>query len=124
MIHHFFRANEIYENAIVRDLQLFSEREFTKLLQHHQHISFFVWGEQRGGAGDAGKDASAPKKEHVSSNKHDTVKGQTQQSRDAYTRSSAACEVRQSRSGCCQLAVRGAMAREVHFTMIESGENS
>jgi hypothetical protein len=103
MLHPFFRANEIYENAIVRDLQLFSEREFAKLLQHYQHISVFCAGQSAGGCRRC--------------HKRDTVKGQTPRSRDAYTRSSAACEVGRS----SQLAVRGDMARDVHF---KSGENS
>ena len=47
MLHPFFRANEIYENAIVRYLQLFSEREFAKLLQHHSISAFFVRRETR-----------------------------------------------------------------------------
>ena len=53
MLHPFFRANEIYENAIVRDLQLFSKENSQNCFSIISISAFFVRGNRRGGAGDA-----------------------------------------------------------------------
>ena len=56
MLHPFFRANEIYENAIVRDLQLFSEREFAKLTAYQR----FLCGAKRDAAKARDSGAETP----------------------------------------------------------------
>ena len=91
MLHPFFRANEIYENAIVRDLQLFSEREFAKLTAYQR----FLCGAKRDAAKARDSGAETPTQGqalHAKSDSQGLAAVSSRCARVHHTRRFAACD--------------------------------